>query len=706
MSRGPDGRWRKSRIDPLLLLTLLGTASVVLSTPALAQDVDITAPTLVDMSFTPTTIDVSGGPQTVVVTLTATDDLSGMTSFSVSFRSPTFAQSQFANGFLTSGTDLDGTFTANMVFPQFSETGTWVISNIHLRDRVGNFTNFDTNVLVSRGLPTDLMVISTPDTEAPLVTDVIIAPGTIDVSTGAAVIDVTLEITDNLSGVTFSTCVAGGQPSFFFPVTLISPSGVQQRFTPSNATTLAAGTPQDGFWHATFTMPQYSEAGTWEIQSIQVVDCARNFGFLSSFELTTLGLQRTLDVTSAQQDLQQPAATSLSVSPISINTATGFQFVTVQMGVSDNLSGASFLGTTPQLTFFEAGLQFRSPSGQQTRGICCGSFNLISGTPLNGVWQSSLFFPQFSEDGTWRIDFFNIKDAVRNVRNYTEPELAALGFPTTIEVIRPSLIGDGTVGAAGGTVIDDSFGPRASITFPAGALPGNTNVAIDVFPNPLAIPNPTGFDAPGTHFVNIELTPPPPFPLPPPGMTIVLPLPNPLPAGTVLSLYKIDTLTGLLVPAIDVFGMNATGLVDAAGTTATFSGIASLSTVVGLIPTAPELQAVEMDLTPATVSLANTTMLNAILLSNSSFDATTVSLGNVRMLVNGAEVAPATRRGQVISSVSDWNGDGLPDRLIGFRVADLVAAGLTTTASSLILQDIASELRWAAVDPSPPNFVH
>ena len=38
-----------------------------------------------------------------------------------------------------------------------------------------------------------------------------------------------------------------------------------------------------------------------------------------------------------------------------------------------------------------------------------------------------------------------------------------------------------------------------------GAVGSPTAVAIDVFPDP-AVPTPTGFQGPGTHFVNISLT--------------------------------------------------------------------------------------------------------------------------------------------------------------------------------------------------------
>jgi hypothetical protein len=63
-----------------------------------------------------------------------------------------------------------------------------------------------------------------------------------------------------------------------------------------------------------------------------------------------------------------------------------------------------------------------------------------------------------------------IKDRTRNTVSFDGAGLQALGFPTTLDVIKPSLITDGTVGQNGGQVSDQTFGERATVFFPAGAL--------------------------------------------------------------------------------------------------------------------------------------------------------------------------------------------------------------------------------------------
>jgi hypothetical protein len=159
-----------------------------------------------------------------------------------------------------------------------------------------------------------------------------------------------------------------------------------------------------------------------------------------------------------------------------------------------------------------------------------------------------------------------------------------MGWPGHFTVVRPSLETDGTVDVSGGTVADSVFGNRASVQFPAGILSAPTQVAIDVFSSPLDLPTPSGYSGSGTMFVNINLTPQPVFPLAFPGLTIVLPLTSPMPPGDRIDLYRVNPASGTLVPALDTLGQPVVGVVDPAGLSATFTGVARLSVVVGLTP--------------------------------------------------------------------------------------------------------------------------
>jgi hypothetical protein len=264
------------------------------------------------------------------------------------------------------------------------------------------------------------------------------------------------------------------------------------------------------------------------------------------------------------------------------------------MSASDSLSGVDFKPTTPNIAFIQVG--FTSLSGGQF--IFVSPFvapTLVAGGPQAGTWQMTAAWPRFSEEGTWNVSTLFVKDAAANQVSYTPAMLTAMGLPSTIVVTKPSLVTDGQVGPGGGTVADNSFGNRASLTFPAGIVSGTTDVAIDVFPSPLSVPTPRGFTVPGTYFVNVSFTPALAMPLPAPGITVVLPLLTPMSPGAHLSLYHIDPVTGVLAPAMNATHTPVVGTVNTDSVSVIFQNVVTLSTVVAYLSNGSVLGDVDGD---------------------------------------------------------------------------------------------------------------
>jgi hypothetical protein len=138
---------------------------------------------------------------------------------------------------------------------------------------------------------------------------------------------------------------------------------------------------------------------------------------------------------------------------------------------------------------------------------------------------------------------------------------------------------DGNIGPNGGIVTDDLFGAQAQVTAPSGVLAVPTAVSIDVLPTSLNVSVPQGF-SPATYFTTIGLVPHP-IALPSPGMSVVLPLATSVVPGAKLVLYRVDS-TNALVPVPSVGGGYVSGIADSQGFTATFTGVATFSTIVGL----------------------------------------------------------------------------------------------------------------------------
>jgi len=137
----------------------------IVSSPA-----DLTRPTVTGVSFSPSVIDTSAGSQTVTVTISATDNLSGVTfgpdhpggtSFArgIQFVSPSGQQNR-ANGTLTlaAGTPLNGTWTGTVTFPRFSEAGTWTAQLNNIKDVVHNRFTLTSAQMAAAGFPNQLVI--------------------------------------------------------------------------------------------------------------------------------------------------------------------------------------------------------------------------------------------------------------------------------------------------------------------------------------------------------------------------------------------------------------------------------------------------------------------------------------------------------------------------------------------------------------------
>jgi hypothetical protein len=120
---------------------------------------DNSAPLLTGFTFTPSTAHVSAAPDTVTITISGTDDVSGITSVSTTLRSNTGTTILSPGGcFLTSGSANAGTYTCTLVVPQNVERGTYSFIRVAFEDAIGRLRLYDTAALQSAGHPTTVTV--------------------------------------------------------------------------------------------------------------------------------------------------------------------------------------------------------------------------------------------------------------------------------------------------------------------------------------------------------------------------------------------------------------------------------------------------------------------------------------------------------------------------------------------------------------------
>ena len=185
---------------------------------------------------------------------------------------------QAAELYLASGTSLDGIYTGTVTIPQYSEQGTWSINSVHLEDNAGNFSTIYTSQLQADGFPSSFQQTGMGDTTPPTLAGFSFTPTTVDTSNGTATITFTAHITDDISGVSNTNdgvTVFADSPS----------TGAYQ----ATELYLASGTSLDGIYTGTITIPQYSEQGTWSINSVHLEDNAGNVSTIYTSQLQADG---------------------------------------------------------------------------------------------------------------------------------------------------------------------------------------------------------------------------------------------------------------------------------------------------------------------------------------------------------------------------------------------------------------------------------
>src|SRR5258706_9916187 len=125
-----------NRIKLVILFFLI---LIALPSAGLAQTPNLTA-----LSFTPTSINTGGGPATVTVNFTSTDNVSSIFYFETAFVDPTNVFTHRAFKFL-SPPRSPATDSVAITFPQFSPPGTWNLAYVFIVDSAGNSLFLNTN---------------------------------------------------------------------------------------------------------------------------------------------------------------------------------------------------------------------------------------------------------------------------------------------------------------------------------------------------------------------------------------------------------------------------------------------------------------------------------------------------------------------------------------------------------------------------------
>jgi len=377
--------------------------------PAACMAQDTTPPVLTSYTYAPSSFNVSSGDTTLTGSIQATDNSSGLQSAFLAFYSPSGNRRVdcHSSAGSYSGTLTSGTFVCAGVFPRYTETGQWLLQFLSISDKAGNTAVYTRTQLSAMGYPTTLNLTGTSDTAAPVLASYSFSPTSIVVSGSQATLTGSITATDDLSGL------------YLAYIAFYSPSG-QQRVdcygTPGDP---SSGTPLNGTYNCSAAFAPGAESGQWRVQFVELRDRVDNMRLYSTAELTALGLPTALQVTSVS-DASPPALTGLSLSPLSVNTATGAAPINGVVQASDTGTGVK-----------QAVVAMFSPSG--ARRVDCATGVLSPGT-LNASMTCSGLFPQNSEGGVWEVRFVTVTDHAGNTATIQKASLQQMGFPVSVTV--------------------------------------------------------------------------------------------------------------------------------------------------------------------------------------------------------------------------------------------------------------------------------
>jgi hypothetical protein len=373
---------------------------------AVVTVVDRTPPSVASVSTSPTAVDVSGSAKVVVFSANVLDvGGSGVQRVDFALTAPAGTANNpvytCSSQTLSSGTASNGFWSCPITLPAGSAAGNWTIAIVAV-DAALNTRSLTSANLVTAGTQGTLNVAdSQQDVTPPAVVGTLNGiPPQVDVTNAPASMLVSVRLTDAGSGVAR------------FDLGLLAPDG--KTSVQCSATAPTTGTTADGTWQCTVTIPRGAQPGPWSI-AIRAIDAAFNTYY------STAGV--TLSVVDSAADTTPPAFAGLTVSPTTVDLATGAQTVTATAHLTDAGSGvASFL--------------FRATAPDNTVAQCVAN-NPASGTAADGTWSCQLTIPPGVATGDWLITVQATDAALNHTVLGNGGSAMPAGFPTKITVTGP-----------------------------------------------------------------------------------------------------------------------------------------------------------------------------------------------------------------------------------------------------------------------------
>ncbi len=366
------------------------------------RDPDASLPLLQDLRILPRSVDLLTGPREVTFKIEVTDDFHGLAGGRLELFNASGdpqVSTTFDGQFPQVGDSNAGTYEVILEIPDDAGFGQW-------RAEV-TLTEATTNTTRRYGLGGEAFPVkgseffhagdpSAADTQAPLARALQVTPGGVNVSVGAAVATVTIQITDAVAGFLF------GDVEVYNPDS--NSTGTHSFSTGDRI----SGDEFNGIYQVQITIPQYAMPGTWKVGCYLRDTDGNEHRYPSNIQFPDEVDETFTVINSGAIDTSDPVVTFMEVTPAQINTSAGPAQVQVTVSIQDDLSGIK-----------DAYAYFYDPAGDFQSGFFTflNGANQIGSNNMSRTYQFSKTLPPGSAMGRWEVGIY-LQDMTGRAKSY------------------------------------------------------------------------------------------------------------------------------------------------------------------------------------------------------------------------------------------------------------------------------------------------
>ncbi len=360
---------------------------------ARAESCDASKPVLTGFTLSPQSVDVTSAARTVTCRMTfSKTGLAPITHAECrlapqSGTGPAYLSC--AAEFPATGDAWNGTFACDIGIPRRSVPGPWVVDAVFALDSVGHAVVHNYLDLPLLGFDSSITVVdATPATSGPGFEAVGFWPTALDLTSGNGLVTCSMVVHDAFAEVTALEC------------RLISD------LVMGRSCVVGPPVPLDVPLTCSIVVPQHEPPGVWNVQ-VYARDALGN---------TNLAAPGTVSVTSVA-DSTPPVVTAFDLQPQAVDPKGGPGLPRCVIQATDDMTGVN--GVDCAIASDSSALEWACHSDTRDAD---GAFSCLVPIPLS------------SPSGPWHVTYVGAMDGIGNDTGLSTAELAARGFPTTLEV--------------------------------------------------------------------------------------------------------------------------------------------------------------------------------------------------------------------------------------------------------------------------------